>query len=363
MTKASVLLGASLAWSMTLFACASSGDPATDEWRVTRVVNGTVTTIRNEAGSKWGRPARLVEELSIGEEASEAPFIFGDVTDIWATEDRIYVVDIQVPAVRVYDHNGNYIKDIGAAGPGPGEYEKPHYVAVASDGRIFVTELSTVATINVYGEDGNYLETWTWPRGGTGIGFSLSVDDVVYVGLRDYFDLMAWPTTIGRSPGSVHALGPGGPIGEPLAPPDLSSEPTTFPLTRRGTSFDIPLGAPAPEFVWALAPSGAIVAGVSNAYRFEFHAPDGAINVVEKYWDPIQISDSEVRFNVARIVDAFRLTIPGFPWNGKEFPRAKSAYSSFMVGREGRIWVRRPGRGTRRQDCDNDLQQLNERGL
>jgi len=45
----------------------------------------------------------LVEEASIGVDVGEDPYMLGNPTAVWATEDRIFVVDGQIPALRVYD--------------------------------------------------------------------------------------------------------------------------------------------------------------------------------------------------------------------------------------------------------------------
>ncbi len=119
-----VLLAASVA--------CSPGSPAADSdgtWVGTITTEGNVTTVVNESGSVWGGTASLVEEASIGVESGPDEYLFGQIGGVWADEDRIYVADYQVPAVRVYDTSGQYLFDIGRRGQGPGEYEEPWSVA------------------------------------------------------------------------------------------------------------------------------------------------------------------------------------------------------------------------------------------
>jgi hypothetical protein len=42
--------------------------------------------------------------------------MFGAINSLDATDERIYVADIQVPAVRVYDIDGNFRMNLGRAG-------------------------------------------------------------------------------------------------------------------------------------------------------------------------------------------------------------------------------------------------------
>jgi hypothetical protein len=106
------LLAASL-----LVAC-GGGDGASDntreEWVSETSVEGNVTTVHTVSGSVWGAPARLEETLSIGVEAGEEPYMFGQLRGVAALDGRIYVLDGSVPAVRVYDGEGRHLMDIGA---------------------------------------------------------------------------------------------------------------------------------------------------------------------------------------------------------------------------------------------------------
>ena len=123
----------------TLAACSSSepADIADGTWVGTITTEGNVTTVVNESGSVWGGTARLIEELSIGVESGADEYMFGRVAGIAVQDDRLYVLDSQVPTVRVFDLNGNYLLDIGQEGQGPGEYERPNAIDVGSEGHLF----------------------------------------------------------------------------------------------------------------------------------------------------------------------------------------------------------------------------------
>ena len=112
---------------VALSACSTPGPagPSGESWVGTITTEGNVTTVVNESGSVWGGTATLVEEASIGVEAGAEEYMFGLINSVYATDDRIYVADVQVPAVRVYDHDGNFIRNLGRSGQGPDEYQYP----------------------------------------------------------------------------------------------------------------------------------------------------------------------------------------------------------------------------------------------
>lgn len=56
----------------------------------------------------WEGWARLVEDLSIGVESGEDAYMFGRITGLYATADEIFVVDEQIPVVRVFDMGRSY---------------------------------------------------------------------------------------------------------------------------------------------------------------------------------------------------------------------------------------------------------------
>ena len=53
------------------------------------------------------------------------------------------------------------------------------------------------------------------------------------------------------------------------------------------------------------------------------------------------------RFTTARL----RRRNPGWQWNGSEIPATKHAYSTFIPGQSGELWVLRPGPGEKQPDC------------
>src|SRR5512138_254352 len=83
--------------------------------------------------------ATLVEELSIGVADGAEEYMLGEIADIALGRDgSIYALDRQVPAVRHYDAQGKFIRNIGRKGAGPGEFRSVSGIAMTRDGRLLL---------------------------------------------------------------------------------------------------------------------------------------------------------------------------------------------------------------------------------
>ncbi|MFQ5745069.1 MAG: 6-bladed beta-propeller [Acidobacteriota bacterium] len=324
-------------------------------WVGTVATEGSVTTVVNESGSVWSGAATLVEEASIGVETGPDEYMFGNVVGVAANDKAIFVLDPQVPTVRVHDYDGHYLRDIGREGDGPGEFRNPRSVAVAADGRLFVKEQ---ARIGVFSPEGEPLGTWPVNTGfSSGTPMVMTVDGVLY-----FHDLTERGNDITEWQHGMRAVGPDGVYGEPVRVPHLEYPPyqliTRFPGGGM-TSFTIPFSAGP---VWAMAPSGAMIAGVPSDYRFEVHFPDGSVTVVEKTWEPVPVERDEAKWNRARITANQRRNNPDWSWDGPPIPDKKPAYSQLAPDHSGRIWVKRIVRTEDVPECDpNPLRPAGER--
>lgn len=324
--------------TLATVACAAPGPSAGGDgsWVGSITTEADVTTVVNESGSVWGGPATLVEELSIGVEQGEDAYMFGSVADVWATADRIYVVDARVPAVRVFDHQGEHLMDLGRSGEGPGEFQLPNAVAVMPDGRILVREGRPGSRTNVYAPDGKPVDTWHGdPMFGSGIAPTLTHAGDFYTQSLIRNDEDPAERTI-----AMAKIGPEGVEGELRRFPEIDFEPPLITV-REGWLSNVPLS---PRVDTAMLPSGALVAGLSSAYRFTVERPDGSTLVVEKYWEPLRVSEEEREWRRRQIVASGRRQNESFQWDGAEMPDHHPAFGAFIGGRSGRIWViRRTG--------------------
>ncbi len=348
-----------LAFLLFAVGCGPEDGADTDgTWVGTITTEGNVTTVVNESGSVWGGTARLVEEASIGVDLGADEYMFGSPRHLWATDEEIYVVDSQVPTVRVYDHDGTHLRDIGRRGQGPGEYLRPSGLVVDAQGRIYVRDGSGNNRINVFAPDGNTLDTWTWESqmrtmGGT---FLLGHDGNIYTHTVAFPEGPIGTLAVSRPRRQrVQQIHEGGTAGELLAPPDLTYEPLT--ATRDGWTFPI---AYSPTLVSAFTPSGAYVAGVNSAYHFEIHRPDGTIVRVERDWKPVPIAGEHAEFLRKRQTASLREADPEWMWNGPPIPAHKTAYSSFRPTQGDRLLVSSEGPSHPVNDCSGPYDMENE---
>jgi len=344
-----------LALLFVLTACGGGGgagggaaEADTGEYVVERSTTDGIETVRTVSGSKWGGAPRLVEEVSIGEEVGEDAYLFGAIVTSWATDDRIYAVDMQIPVVRAYDAQGNFLHQVGAVGQGPGEYSRPMGIAVANDGSVLVTDLQG-ARLTVYDADGNHVDDWPLGSPQAALGLQLLDNGDVYTRVMEMpeeFDGGPVELTEG-----MQQAGPDGHTGDPIYPPDIEWEAPTVSVEAGNNSFQMAILPFTPSVQWSYAPGGEMVAGVGNEYRFEIHAPDGTVRVVEKAWTPVPVNPDEREFRAEIAASNVRQMAPDFTIPASDLPDHKAAYTRLTPDRSGRLWVTRQGPSEPDLDC------------
>jgi hypothetical protein len=339
-------------FALLLIAGSCTSDPAgiagdvDSTWQGTITAEGNVTTVRNTAGSVWGGKARLVEEASIGVAAGTDEYMFGQIGSLFATEDRIFVTDSQVPAVRGFDIDGGFLRTLGGPGQGPGEYQRPWLVTANRSGQVFVFDGGGSDRLTVYAPGGDYEATWPtrrfycclWPMFPFG-------DDAIWVPVRGIDD-----GSRGLRPSGGQAVGPSGPEGEVLWVPEIEYERSLAVVD--GIETEIPFSA---WRLWSPVPGGRIVYGASDRYRFEVLDRDGSKLVVERFWDPVPIDPGHREWARRREVAINRAMMQAdWSWDGAEMPEHKPAFDGLIPAMSGEIWVLRRGACERLPDGVED---------
>ena len=333
-----------------------SSRPAGDGWVHETSTEGQVTTVRTLSGSVWGGTARLVEEASIGVEEGPDEYMLGRVRSLFVHNEQIYVLDNQVPVLRIYDLAGNHLRDIGGQGAGPGEFEDPRSITIdPADGTIYVRD-GTLGRIIRFTAEGEPLDTWPLMAGlSTGTQMVMSVDGSVYTPVyRIDFDADLFTKGMAR-------MGPEGAIGDTIYGPEFDFEEWEVEVRAEDDDqISIDLVPFSPEEMWVLSPGGAVIGGISEEYRFEIHGGEGRITVVEKSWERIPVDPGEARWYRNRLIADFRTVLPGWAWNGREIPRHKPAFAQLIPDQSNRIWVRRQGPGINIEGCDENPEDSSE---
>jgi hypothetical protein len=318
-----------------LAACATQEDDAEIDgtWVGTITTEGNVTTVVNESGSVWGGTAKLVEEASIGVEAGEDAYMFGNVMGLGVGDGRIFVLDSQVHRVRVYDLSGAHVRDLGNEGDGPGEFRSPAGLAVGH--RVFVRD-SQIGRITVYDTDGELIDTWPIMPYFSARPQVATTADQLYV-----------PYTGGMAP-----WGSEGQAGSLLPYPEAPERPPRMTAVRPdGAHYarDVPFW---PLPVYAMSPTGETIHGAGDAYRFTVLRQDGTELHVETGAVPVMVADAEAAWHRAGVTAYLRLAEETWQWDGPEIPETKPAFSEFVPAVSGEVWVVRPGPGYEDTDCE-----------
>ncbi len=328
-------------------ACAGEGGPvrSDDTWVGTVTTEGDVTTVVNESGSVWGGKARLIEEASIGVEAGADEYMFGFINSMYATDDRIAVLDEHTNIVRMYDREGRFLFNVGGEGQGPGEYTDAIILTMDPEGRTYVFDIGN-RRLTAYTPDGAYADSWPFPDFGccawqmhpqpAGL-LLLPVQEVD----RETRERRYGVQTFSPETGEVAA--------DPLWVPEFEFEEAVHEVDGR------PIPTPfSPRIVWQSMSNGGLVAGASDSYSFEILRTDGTKLVVERHVAPVAIDPEEREWQRRLTVGMMRSRQEDFDWDGAEMPQHRRAFNWFTPAVSGEIWVSREIGTYRVDDCLED---------
>jgi len=347
--------GILLANLSVIFTACSSGEREGGgrEWQVTYDTIGDTMVVRTVAGSVWRDTAELVPEVTIGMFDGPEEYIFGRIVSLAMGEDgTVYVMDQQVPALRVYNPDGSYRATFGREGGGPGEYQRPDGgLNILSDGRILLRDPAN-ARIQVYSPEGEDMDTWRI-RGGFNTSRRMIVDplDRAYtiILLDTEADVRDWEI------GLVQML-PDGTPGDTLRRPDTGYEPPQIEArygdedNRSVSVNNVPFS---PDEHGVLTPQGYWIHGISTDYAFTLLKPEGLIRI-EKAHKPVPVASGEKAEEEAFAIRNMRGTDPNWRWDGPAIPDVKPPYGAFYGGEDGTIWVQVPQPGFRTEDTSYD---------
>jgi streptogramin lyase len=133
---------------------------------------------------------------------------------------RVFVRDLQTPAIWLYDATGRVVRRVGRAGAGPGEYDRINGIAVRPDGHLIAWDAGN-ARLNVYDPAGEFVTSWRLPITGTYMSNAVTADTQNRVWLN-------------ASPRLVYdALGA---LVDSVAVPDYSTDTPVLRARREGMS-------------------------------------------------------------------------------------------------------------------------------
>jgi len=107
-----------------------------------KIVDG-IKTIMNPDFPRDGQiKYKMADVITLGgDEYPEEGMLFYPYKIRVDSQNNVYVLDIQDKKIKVYDDKGNWIRNFGGRGQGPGEFMAVGDFDVSYDGRIFVSDL------------------------------------------------------------------------------------------------------------------------------------------------------------------------------------------------------------------------------
>jgi hypothetical protein len=287
------------------------------QWKgMMKTVDG-VTVVENPKAPAEKAPILTLEtELRLGEDEDRPDYLFGQIRSFAVGPDgRIYVSDDKIKTVKAFDRDGRFIRTIGAAGQGPGEYGRPYDVFVTENSEVIVTD-GARRLVHIYGADGRHRESLSL---GSIFPMASQRDD------RGNFivqTMAQWSLEGGGYAGYFEIL-------------RLNSR---LEKLSSLTKIDISNSAKSAEFdrlpLFAGRPDGGFVFGWTRDYAFKYFDPAGRlIRAMSKKYDPIPVSQADVE---AYKKSNIKIDVP--------IPKSYPAFRSFFLDEAGRLYVRTPER-------------------
>lgn len=292
--------------------------------------------VRADGPPLWGDEVRLVEETRIGALSGAPEYVLGSVGGVVQLDDgTVWVGDTHLHAIRVYTADGQYLRQVGREGEGPGELRYPSSMRLLPDGSVAVWD-SGLIRVSRFDSAGHFMASFT-PRtiqmGLPAEEFEVDREGNLYLIAREFGDYsqIDQSTAAGRLEAARVALG----IGTPrfwfkLRPDGEILDSIYLEPFEQGAHAD-------PEFTFTvLSPLGYKVVARNDEYAIELRRSGSQAVRIERSWEPIEY-DREERQEKQRLADAAARR-SGRP--AGRVPELKPPFSALWLDADGRIWVR-----------------------
>lgn len=292
---------------------------------------------------------------------------------------NLHILDSGNYRVVVIDQQGRFVKTIGRAGEGPGEFGFIFRLVVWRDGRLAVQDLQRNA-IHVFGPDGEFDHSLTIPtqvsltsirpdpngdalyaKGSSStspirealaemVGESLTDTEEIDEFSIGRIDLTADAFAVDLVLQAWHVTRED--PGEKVSAEDLLSDPSSIMSTALSSGQDRLFFEP--TLRWDILPYGLIAYADSSAYAIKVVTPGGpVVDVIRRPIEPEAVSrrlrSAAIEREISELSRTFERIEGGMPDDVRERIEEREFYPEVAVIREirstweGGLWIRRPG--------------------
>ena len=316
-------------------ACVGDGGAGSGSgWEAAVDTVGDTVVVRTLSGSAWGNTASLEAEVSIGMLEGPDEYLIGNPRSIAVgAGGEIYVLDRQVPVIRMYDRDGAFIRNVGREGGGPGEYKSPGAITVLPDNRLIVRDPGN-GRVTTYSAGGEYLDQ-VWYPGGFNTSRRLYTDTS---GFAYSMVLLNYGTTPWEWIFGLARIDPDEGIRDTIPSPTWDYVPPQITASREesSSSDNVPFS---PEDHWTFSPLGYMIGALSTDYRVDLYRVNEPVLRIERAWTPVPVQREEAEEQRRYATDNMQRQYSGWKWNGPGVPDTKPPFTNLLVSWEGNIWV------------------------
>ncbi len=157
--------------------CRKGGDEAEPGKVRTETVDG-VTLVHNPAVPLHPeKSVRFEKEISFGGEEEGPGAVYKPGQYAIDPKNRVHIAETADSTIKVFGEDGQFIREIGRKGQGPGEFTRIYFLGFSPDGRLLVTDFQNRRT-SFFGPEGDFLGSYQWT---TNISIPYLVFDGAYV--------------------------------------------------------------------------------------------------------------------------------------------------------------------------------------
>jgi hypothetical protein len=297
--------------------------------------------VRNAAEGAWSLAKvdrwRVEEELRIGQFEGDPQFMFGQIRNVIPNADgSIWALESQVRELRLFDASGQFVRAVGRAGGGPGEFSVtpcafrgPNSEVWTEDARRwqrFHAAGTLIGQIPSTSNIGCGIRQWT-PDG-------LLVVNVAQPGL---------PTGPGEAYFVVHRLDAGGALvaGDTVQSPVLPRASSITWVSADGRYRIMSILPFAHRASWTITSAGDFwVTPGGGEYLIQRQSLAGdTLLVIERAYEPIAVPDSTRERAIREFQPEGMTAVDGF--DPGQVPRVYPPFEQIQVATDGTLWVRR----------------------